>query len=108
MCSALRRVKRLANATGSLASFRGIRATATSGLGAAFTAAAVGGGDTGRTADLGNTSRALFMGPELALLASLFVADALILDTSEPIKMVLLASVGVACATGFFVPSLSF
>lgn len=92
--------------TGSFVSFRGIKATGTSGLDADFAAAAVEGGVTGRVADCGNVLvdllvGAAFGGTRAALLVSLFVAGGLALGTIDPTKIL-------EATTGSFVPSFSF
>jgi hypothetical protein len=101
-------------ATGSFASFRGIKATGASGLGAAFAADAVGGGDTGRVADRGNASTPEaavpdFVGAALALLVPLCTTVVLSCGMIEPTKTgVGAASTGATGSLGTFVPSLSF
>jgi hypothetical protein len=116
VCSALRRVNRRVNGTGSFASFRGINATGTSGLGAVFSATAVEGGDIARVADWGRVVVVLLALLEIgvAVLAlawptSLLAACTFALGIIDPTKTDFgAASVEIAGATGSFVPSLSF
>jgi hypothetical protein len=104
----------LAKGTGSFASFLGIKATGASGLAAVFTAAAVGGGDTGRVADCGKEPKVILsvlglVGATLAAFVTLFAAGVLSLDMIDPTKTGFEATSAVEIgATGSFVPSLSF
>jgi hypothetical protein len=114
VCNALRSARRLVKGTGSLASFRGSKATGASGLGVLLGISTITGGDTSRVANVGRFSTALSVGADfeegiMELLVSLFVAVVFPVDIIEPTKTDLgTCSTAEFCTTASFLPSLSF